>query len=69
SAGLVSGSTIDVADCRFRMLTPREHARAQRFPDTYRAMGNKAEQTMGFGNAVSSNVSQWLGGHAIRLLA
>jgi DNA (cytosine-5)-methyltransferase 1 len=32
-------------------------------------MGNKAEQTMGFGNADSSNVSQWLGGHAIRLLA
>lgn len=69
SAGLVSGATIDVADCRFRMLTPREHARAQRFPDTYRAMGNKSEQTMGFGNAVSSNVSQWLGGHAIRLLS
>lgn len=69
SAGLVSGASIDIADCRFRMLTPREHARAQRFPDTYRAMGNKSEQTMGFGNAVSSNVAQWLGGHVVRLLA
>lgn len=68
SAALVATSQIDIADCRFRMLTPREHARAQRFPDTYRVIGNKAEQTMGFGNAVSSNVAQWLGGIVVRLL-
>ncbi len=60
SAGLL-GAAIDVADCRFRMLKPREHLRAQRFPDSYVVVGNKGEQTMQAGNAVSSNVAQWLG--------
>nr|WP_272936930.1 DNA cytosine methyltransferase [Mycobacteroides chelonae] len=60
---------MDVADCRFRMLKPREHGRAQRFPDDYRTIGNSSEQTMGFGNAVSSNVAQWLGGIIIQLLS
>lgn len=69
SAALVAASTIDTEDCRFRMLKPREHARAQRFPDTYRVVGNQSEQTMGFGNAVSSNVAQWLGGILVQLLA
>lgn len=68
SAALVDASSIDIDDCRFRMLSPREHARAQRFPDTYRTTGNRSEQTMGFGNAVSSNVAQWLGGYVIQLL-
>jgi DNA (cytosine-5)-methyltransferase 1 len=60
SAALVAAG-IDIADCRFRMLKPREHGRAQRFPDSYRVYGNQSEQTMGFGNAVSANVAQWLG--------
>ncbi len=51
------------------MLKPREHGRAQRFPDDYRTIGNSSEQTMGFGNAVSSNVAQWLGGIIIQLLS
>lgn len=51
---------IDVADCSFRMLNPREHLRAQRFPDSYIVTGNKGEQTMQAGNAVSANVAQWL---------
>lgn len=55
--------TIDVADCRFRMLQPREHLRAQRFPDSYVVHGNKGEQTMQAGNAVSANVAHWLGAH------
>lgn len=69
SAALVEASSIEIEDCRFRMLTPCEHARAQRFPDDYRVTGNRSEQTMGFGNAVSSNVAQWLGGFVVRLLA
>lgn len=68
SAALLAASAIDIDDCRFRMLSPREHARAQRFPDDYRVIGNRSEQTMGFGNAVSSNVAQWLGGIVVRLL-
>ena len=62
SAALLSAADIDIDECRFRMLKPREHGRAQRFPDDYTVFGNQGEQTMGFGNAVSSNVAQWLGG-------
>ncbi len=67
SAGLL-GTAVDVAECRFRMLKPREHLRAQRFPDSYVVVGNKGEQTMQAGNAVSSNVAQWLGTQAAAVL-
>jgi len=50
-----------VQGSRFRMLGPREHLRAQRFPDSYIVKGNKGEQTKGAGNAVASNVAHWLG--------
>ena len=40
----------------------------QRFSDNYRVIGNASEQTMGFDNAVSSNVAQWLGGIVAGLL-
>ncbi len=50
-----------VENSRFRMLGPREHLRAQRFPDSYIVKGNKGEQTKGAGNAVASNVAHWLG--------
>jgi site-specific DNA-cytosine methylase len=50
-----------VQGSRFRMLGPREHLRAQRFPDGYIVRGNKGEQTKGAGNAVASNVAHWLG--------
>jgi DNA (cytosine-5)-methyltransferase 1 len=69
SAALLSAAAdIDIDECRFRMLKPREHGRAQRFPDDYTVFGNQGEQTMGFGNAVSSNVAQWLGGIVAFLL-
>lgn len=61
---LVTGEHIDAAavdDCHYRMVTPRESLRAQRFPDTYIVHGNRGEQTMQAGNAVSANVAQWLG--------
>jgi DNA (cytosine-5)-methyltransferase 1 len=62
SAALVQPDDLaDVAECRLRMLKPREHLRAQRFPDSYIVTGNQGEQTMQAGNAVSSNVAQWLG--------
>jgi DNA (cytosine-5)-methyltransferase 1 len=60
SHGVLNDVAVDVDDCRFRMLKPREHLRAQRFPDTYVVTGNKGEQTMQAGNAVSSNVARWL---------
>jgi len=49
-----------IEDCRFRMLTPYEHLAAQRFPKTYKVKGNNGEITMQAGNAVSSNVAQWI---------
>ena len=52
---------IDVADDLFRMLKPREHLTAQRFPLTYIVTGNQGEQTAQAGNAVSVNVAHWLG--------
>lgn len=68
SAALVDPA-VDVEDCRFRMLKPREHLRAQRFPDSYVVTGNKGEQTMQAGNAVSSNVAHWLGTKALEALS
>jgi DNA (cytosine-5)-methyltransferase 1 len=50
-----------ILNSRFRMLGPLEHGRAQRFPDSYAVAGNKGDRTKGFGNAVASNVAQWLG--------
>ncbi|MFG2234888.1 DNA cytosine methyltransferase [Streptomyces sp. NPDC048723] len=52
---------VRVEDCHFRMLQPREQLAAQRFPADYIMRGNKTEQTMQAGNAVSCNVAQWLG--------
>lgn len=59
---------IDVEDCLFRMLKPREQLRAQRFPDTYKVLGNQGEQGMQAGNAVSSNVPQWIAGQVAAVL-
>jgi DNA (cytosine-5)-methyltransferase 1 len=59
--GLVQDVVVDVNECRYRMLQPREQLRAQRFTDSYEVTGNQGEQTMQAGNAVSSNVAQWLG--------
>jgi DNA (cytosine-5)-methyltransferase 1 len=69
SAALVHPDDPDVTECRFRMLKPREHLRAQRFPDSYIVMGNQGEQTMQAGNAVSANVANWLGRAVAAVLA
>ncbi len=60
SAGLLSTAPA-IEDCYFRMVQPREQLLAQRFPTDYIVHGNKGEQTMQAGNAVSCNVAQWLG--------
>jgi DNA (cytosine-5)-methyltransferase 1 len=52
---------VDINDCYFRMLTPREAANAQAFPQDYIIHGNKGEQQMQAGNAVAVNVACWLG--------
>lgn len=52
---------VDVDDCTFRMLTPREQLGAQSFPHDYRVHGNKGEQTAQAGNAVSVNAARFIG--------
>ena len=57
-----------LTDCRFRMLTPGEAARAQAFPASYIIHGNKGERQMQAGNAVAVNVAHWLGHQTLAIL-
>lgn len=59
---------IDIDDCYFRMLKPREAANAQAFPSDYVIHGNQGEQQMQAGNAVATNVAAWLGAASSRAL-
>lgn len=61
-------AAVDVEDCYFRMLTPREAANAQRFPRSYVIHGNQGEQQMQAGNAVAVNVAHWLGSQVAKVL-
>ncbi|MGW2594823.1 DNA cytosine methyltransferase [Streptomyces sp. NPDC001515] len=59
SAALLGPAPV-LEDCHYRMIQPREQLLAQRFPGEYIVHGNKGEQTMQAGNAVSVNTAQWL---------
>ncbi|MFE1824350.1 DNA cytosine methyltransferase [Streptomyces anulatus] len=59
---------LNIEDCHFRMLQPIEQLAAQRFPADYIMRGNKTEQTMQAGNAVSCNVAQWIGSRVAAVL-
>lgn len=59
---------IDVEDCYFRMLSAREHLRAQRFTDDYTVLGHGGEQTKQAGNAVPANVAQWIASALLEVL-
>ena len=54
-------ATLTSDGMRFRMLTNRECARAQGFPDSYKFQGRADEVKKQIGNAVPVNVAQWLG--------
>lgn len=51
--GLAFGPTIDIDDVLFRMLEPREIARAMDFPADYVILGTRREQVRQAGNAVT----------------
>ncbi|MEU1115090.1 MULTISPECIES: DNA cytosine methyltransferase [unclassified Streptomyces] len=68
SAALL-GAAPALEDCHYRMIQPREQLLAQRFPEDYIVHGNKGEQTMQAGNAVSCNVAQWVGARVADALA
>ncbi len=48
----IAGSQYQIADIGLRMLTPRELARAQGFPDSYELTGTKTSQVAKIGNSV-----------------
>lgn len=68
SAALV-GPAVNIDDCWFRMVQPREQLLAQRFPRDYIVHGTKGEQTMQAGNAVAVNVAQWVGERVMAVLS
>lgn len=66
----IAGETYVIVDIGMRMLTPRELARAQGFPDSYVMTGSKTSQVARIGNSVcphvaaalvSANVSSMIG--------
>lgn len=54
-------ATLTTDGPRFRMLTARERARAQGFPDTYQFTGKQADVVKQIGNAVPVRVARFLG--------
>lgn len=53
----IDGAEFVVADIGLRMLEPRELARAQGFPDSYRLEGTKSQQIARVGNSVVPQVA------------
>lgn len=53
----VNGEPYVIVDIGMRMLTPRELARAQGFPDTYVLTGTKTSQVARIGNSVCPHVA------------
>lgn len=54
---LESGHKLEFGDIGMRMLAPRELARAQGFPDSYRLEGTKSQQIARVGNSVVPQVA------------
>lgn len=62
-------ATLTRDGARFRMLTPRERARAQGFPDTYQFHGSQRDVVKQVGNAVPVRVARFLGERVAASLA
>ena len=56
----IEGETYAIVDIGMRMLTPRELARAQGFPDSYVLIGTKEQQIARIGNSVCPQVAEAL---------
>jgi DNA (cytosine-5)-methyltransferase 1 len=60
---------LSIDDCGFRMLEPHEIKRAMAFPQDYKILGNKREQTRQCGNAVTPPASDVLTQRCVASLA
>lgn len=54
----LNGETYALADIGLRMLTPRELARCQGFPDTYQLFGTQEQQVARVGNSVPPQLAE-----------
>ena len=59
----IDGHTYVIVDIGMRMLTPRELARAQGFPDSYELTGSRTNQVAKIGNSVCPQAAQALIAH------
>jgi DNA (cytosine-5)-methyltransferase 1 len=59
--GWEPGDPLSIHDLTYRMITCREQARTQRFPDSYHLAGSPDQIRMQAGNAVAVNVARWIG--------
>lgn len=55
-------ATVTTEGPRYRLLTNRECARGQGFPDSYEFLGKVDEVKKQIGNAVSVDAARWIGG-------
>lgn len=63
----VQGQPYHIADIGLRMLTPRELARAQGFPDSYILTGSKSSQVSKIGNSVAPAIARAIVAANVRL--
>lgn len=60
SSHSVPETEVDILECRFRMLEPKEIKAAMAFPTSYVITGNRKEQVKQLGNAVTPPVMTWI---------
>ncbi|MET9083674.1 DNA cytosine methyltransferase [Streptomyces sp. NPDC004237] len=65
--GLI-GYAENLEECRYRMIRPREAARAMEFPDTFTFLGDRNQVIEMIGNAVTVNAARDLVGMAVEAL-
>ena len=59
--GWEPGAPLGIDDLTYRMITAREQARTQRFPDDYILCGTAEQVRLQAGDAVAVNAARWIG--------
>jgi DNA (cytosine-5)-methyltransferase 1 len=67
---LITGAQLpSVEECTFRMLDTREIAAGMAFHPDYQVKGNKRQQTMGYGNAVTPPAAEIIGSALVETIS